>query len=463
MMTTGNPISAEQAKDLGLVDEIIAGRPPCRGDRVRQEQGRQAAAAHPRSGGEAGRRSEGVLRPGARPGGEGIERLSGAAPASWTAPRRRPRSRSTKDARSSARTSTSSSPAPNRRRCATCSSPSARPPSFRTCPEDTPVREINTAAVVGAGTMGGGIAMCFANAGIPVTLVDTTQEALDRGLNTIRKNYAGTVSKGRLTQSDMDKRMGLIRGSANLGDTANADIVIEAVFERMDVKQELFRKLDGIVKPGAILATNTSTLDVDQIAAATDARARRRRHALLLARERHAAARGRARQAHRQRCSRDHAQARQAAEEGAGGFGRMRRLHRQPHAREVRPAGPVSPRRGREPAAGRRRAAELGHGDGPVRDVRHRGPGHRLGDPQAALPGAPGFRVLAHRRPHLRARALRAENRQGDVQVRAAGKPQAHPGPRSRQAHLESTGRKSAYNRAQSPTTRSSSAASTRW
>ena len=136
-------------------------------------------------------------------------------------------------------------------------------------PEDTPVREINKAAVIGAGTMGGGIAMNFANAGIPVTVVDMTQEALDRGLNTIRKNYAATVSKGRLTQADMDKRIGLIQGSTNLGNIADADIVIEAVFERMDVKQELFKKLDGMVKQGAILATNTSTLDVDQIAAAT--------------------------------------------------------------------------------------------------------------------------------------------------------------------------------------------------
>ena len=136
-------------------------------------------------------------------------------------------------------------------------------------PDDTPVREVAAAAVVGAGTMGGGIAMSFANAGIPVTIVDATQEALDRGLGNIRKNYSATVAKGRLAQADMDKRMGLIRGSSSLGDVASADIVIEAVFERMDVKQELFRKLDATVKKGAILATNTSTLDVDQIAAAT--------------------------------------------------------------------------------------------------------------------------------------------------------------------------------------------------
>jgi 3-hydroxyacyl-CoA dehydrogenase len=111
--------------------------------------------------------------------------------------------------------------------------------------------------------------MSFANAGIPVTIVDTTREALDRGLSSIRKNYSATVAKGRLAQADMDKRVGLIRGSTSLGDVANADIVVEAVFERMDVKQEIFRKLDATVKKGAILATNTSTLDVDQIAAAT--------------------------------------------------------------------------------------------------------------------------------------------------------------------------------------------------
>jgi 3-hydroxyacyl-CoA dehydrogenase len=136
-------------------------------------------------------------------------------------------------------------------------------------PEDTPVHEINQAAVIGAGTMGGGIAMSFANAGIPVRLADMTEEALSRGIETIRKNYAATVSKGRLTQPDMDKRMALIHGTVNLGNIADADIVVEAVFERMDVKQDLFRKLDGIMKQGAILATNTSTLDVDQIAAAT--------------------------------------------------------------------------------------------------------------------------------------------------------------------------------------------------
>jgi 3-hydroxyacyl-CoA dehydrogenase len=136
-------------------------------------------------------------------------------------------------------------------------------------PEDTQVRPITKAAVIGAGTMGGGIAMCFANAGIPVTVIETTQPALDKGLEKMKANYAATVAKGRMAQSDMDKRMGLIHGTLNLAQAADADIVIEAVFERMDVKQDLLKKLDAIVKKGAILATNTSTLDVDGIAAAT--------------------------------------------------------------------------------------------------------------------------------------------------------------------------------------------------
>jgi 3-hydroxyacyl-CoA dehydrogenase len=136
-------------------------------------------------------------------------------------------------------------------------------------PEDTPVRTVKQAAVVGAGTMGGGIAMSFANAGIPVTLIEMSQEPLDRGLKRIRDNYSSTVSKGRLKQEEMDKRMSLITPRTGLDAVNHADIIVEAVFERMDVKQEVFRKLDAIAKPGAILASNTSTLDVDQIAAAT--------------------------------------------------------------------------------------------------------------------------------------------------------------------------------------------------
>jgi 3-hydroxyacyl-CoA dehydrogenase len=136
-------------------------------------------------------------------------------------------------------------------------------------PEDTPVRDVKKVAVIGAGTMGGGIAMSFMNVGIPVTILDASQEALDRGLKKIKDNYQTTVSKGRLKPEDMEKRISLLKPTTDLNAIKDADIVVEAVFERMDVKQDMFRKIDGIAKPGAILATNTSTLDVDEIAAVT--------------------------------------------------------------------------------------------------------------------------------------------------------------------------------------------------
>ena len=133
-------------------------------------------------------------------------------------------------------------------------------------PADTPVRKIERAAVIGAGTMGGGIAMNFANAGIPVTILETRQEALDKGLATIRKNYENTVKKGKLTQEKFEQRISLITGTLAYEDIAQADIVVEAVFEDMGVKEQVFRKLDDVMKPGAILASNTSTLDLDRIA-----------------------------------------------------------------------------------------------------------------------------------------------------------------------------------------------------
>nr|NDG09010.1 3-hydroxyacyl-CoA dehydrogenase family protein [Oxalobacteraceae bacterium] len=128
---------------------------------------------------------------------------------------------------------------------------------------------IRSAAVIGAGTMGGGIAMNFANAGIPVKVLEAKQEALDKGLATIRKNYENSMRKGKLTQEQLDKRMGLISGTLSYDDIGQADIVIEAVFEDMGVKEAVFNKLDHVMKPGAILASNTSTLDIDKIAAFT--------------------------------------------------------------------------------------------------------------------------------------------------------------------------------------------------
>lgn len=136
-------------------------------------------------------------------------------------------------------------------------------------PPATRTLEVNTVGVVGAGTMGGGIAMNFLNAGIPVTLVEMSQEALDRGVGVIRRNYENSAKRGRLTEAQVDQRLALIRPTLDLTALAEVDLVIEAVFEEMAVKKEIFARLDGIAKPGAILASNTSFLDLDEIAAAT--------------------------------------------------------------------------------------------------------------------------------------------------------------------------------------------------
>ena len=136
-------------------------------------------------------------------------------------------------------------------------------------PADTPTLPYTQVGIIGAGTMGGGIAMNFLNKGIPVTVVETRQDALDRGIATIRRNYENTAKRGRLTMAEVEKRMAILTGTLSLEALARCDLVIEAVFEDMAVKKELFSKLDAIVKQGAILATNTSRLDVNQIASAT--------------------------------------------------------------------------------------------------------------------------------------------------------------------------------------------------
>ncbi|WP_326543276.1 3-hydroxyacyl-CoA dehydrogenase NAD-binding domain-containing protein [Pseudorhodoferax sp.] len=136
-------------------------------------------------------------------------------------------------------------------------------------PEDTPQRKIEKVAVIGAGTMGGGISMNFLNAGVPVTMLEMKQEALDRGVATIRKNYEAQVKKGKLKQDKYEQRMALLKTTLAYEDLGDADLVIEAVFEELGVKEQVFRKLDEVMKPGAILASNTSTLDVDKIAAFT--------------------------------------------------------------------------------------------------------------------------------------------------------------------------------------------------
>ena len=136
-------------------------------------------------------------------------------------------------------------------------------------PDDTPLIPVKKVGIIGAGTMGGGIAMNFLNSGIPVTIVEVKQEALDRGLGIVRRNYETSAKRGRFTMEEVEKRMGLLQGSLELEKLADCDLIIEAVFERMDIKKDIFAKLDKIAKQGAILATNTSALNIDEIASVT--------------------------------------------------------------------------------------------------------------------------------------------------------------------------------------------------
>jgi 3-hydroxyacyl-CoA dehydrogenase len=136
-------------------------------------------------------------------------------------------------------------------------------------PEDTQPRDIGKVGIIGAGTMGGGIAMNFLSAGIPVTIVEMSQEALDRGTGVVRKNYEASAAKGRFTSEQVEKAMGLLNPTLDFDSLAGCDLVIEAVYENMDVKKEVFGRLDRIAKAGAILASNTSYLNIDEIAAST--------------------------------------------------------------------------------------------------------------------------------------------------------------------------------------------------
>ncbi|RZM22166.1 MAG: 3-hydroxyacyl-CoA dehydrogenase, partial [Sphingomonas sp.] len=136
-------------------------------------------------------------------------------------------------------------------------------------PADTKLREIKRVGVIGAGTMGGGISMNFLSAGIPVTIVEMQQDALDRGTGVVRKNYEATAAKGRMKPEQVEQAMGALKPTLDFADLAECDLIIEAVYETMEVKKEIFTKLDAIAKPGAILASNTSYLDIDAIAACT--------------------------------------------------------------------------------------------------------------------------------------------------------------------------------------------------
>ena len=218
---------------------------------------------------------------------------------------------------------------------------------------DTPTRPIRTAAVVGAGTMGGGIAMNFANAGIPVMLLETKQDALDKGLGTIRKNYQNTVKKGKLTPEQAEARIALVTGTLDYADIAQADIVIEAVFEDIEVKA-------GRVPPARRRHEAGRDPGVEHVDARPEphrrvhaAPAGRDRSAFLQPGQRDEAARDCARCGHRQDRAGHGAGAVQDPQEDWRGLGRVRRLHRQPHGRAIHPPGRLPARRGRAAGTGR--------------------------------------------------------------------------------------------------------------
>jgi len=244
-------------------------------------------------------------------------------------------------------------------------------------PEGTKPRNVERVAIIGAGTMGGGIAMSFANAGIPVTLIETGDEQLKRGMGVMQKNYEATAARGGIPADAPAKRMGLINGVVGLEHVKDADLVIEAVFETMAIKKEVFGALDKHAKPGAVLASNTSYLNIDEIAEVTS-RPRTCWACTSSPGQRDEAMRDRARRENRAGCPGDSGRGRAPHSQGACGGGRLRRVCRQSHAGAARQASGEVAVRGRAAAAGRRRRDQIRHADGAVRDGRPRRTRYRL-------------------------------------------------------------------------------------
>ena len=243
---------------------------------------------------------------------------------------------------------------------------------------DVPTKPIKSVGVIGAGTMGGGIAMNFLSAGIPVTIVETSKEALDRGVSVMRRNYESTAKKGRLTMAQVEERMGRLRVPLDFGALAEADLVIEAVFENMDIKKTGVRaaRFDRQARrdPGVehLLPRHRRNRVGDQAAGG------RARHAFLLAGERDATARNRARRQDFETGSGDDRGARAQDRQGRGRRRRLPRLRRQPDAGRAPARSDEAHSRRRDAMGGRSRADRFRHADGPVRDERSRRPRHRL-------------------------------------------------------------------------------------
>ncbi len=268
MFLDGRPVGATDAKALGLVDEVFEGDP--RAAAIAYAKQLVAAGKGPRRvcdmkvtplsdeeiaafRAQAAKQHKGMITP---------ELDIAAVRASWELPFER--GQAVEEALSDGSLTTPESKAMRHLFFA-----ERRVADVPGVSEADKPREIRSCGIIGSGTMGGGIAMAFANADIPVVLLDVDDAALDRGLATIRKNYEVSVKRGKMTPEDVEKRMGLIRRTTRYEDFADVDVVIEAVFEDMQLKKKIFTELDRVMKPGAILATNTSTLDINEIGKAT--------------------------------------------------------------------------------------------------------------------------------------------------------------------------------------------------
>ncbi len=271
MIVTGNPIGAQEALKNGLIEEIVDGDPATGGEafarkvlaekrplrRLRDDDSKLAAAKADRSiftnaAAAANKRNRGLEAP-----------LACAEAVSWTLDV--PFDEALKKERESFLKLVAGDQSKAQRYAFFAEREAAKV----AVPEGTKPREVKQVAIIGAGTMGGGIAMSFANAGIPVTLVETGEEPLKRGLGVMQKNYEATAARGGIPADAPAKRMGLIKGVVGLENVKDADLIIEAVFETMAVKKEVFTKLDQFAKPGAVLASNTSYLNINEIAAVT--------------------------------------------------------------------------------------------------------------------------------------------------------------------------------------------------
>lgn len=271
MVVTGNPIGAQEALKNGLIEEIIDGDPAAGGEafarkvlaekrplrRLRDDDSKLAAAKADRSiftnaAAAANKRNRGLEAP-----------LACAEAVSWTLDL--PFDEALKKERESFLKLVAGDQSKAQRYAFFAEREAAKV----AVPEGTKPREVKQVAIIGAGTMGGGIAMSFASAGIPVTLIETGQEPLDRGLGIIKKNYEATAARGGMSADEVTKRVGRITPKVGLEHVKDADLIIEAVFETMAVKKEVFTKLDQFAKQGAVLASNTSYLNINEIAAVT--------------------------------------------------------------------------------------------------------------------------------------------------------------------------------------------------